>query len=147
MVDHVSTARRSEIMASIHSVDTVPELTLRRMLHRLGYRYRIHLKNLPGRPDLVFPGRKKVIFVHGCFWHRHKGCAYTSIPKTRTEFWLEKFAANVERDRRNLRLLKEMGWGVKIVWECELKHPEKMLNKVVRFLNSNIEPVKQGSGN
>ncbi|PKO41876.1 MAG: very short patch repair endonuclease [Betaproteobacteria bacterium HGW-Betaproteobacteria-4] len=144
MVDHVSTARRSEIMASIHSVDTVPELTLRRMLHRLGYRYRIHVKNLPGSPDLVFPGRKKIIFVHGCFWHRHKGCSYTSIPKTRTEFWVNKFEANVKRDRRNQKQLKEMGWRVKIVWECELKHPEKLVKKMVRFLDSKIELRTQG---
>jgi DNA mismatch endonuclease, patch repair protein len=144
MVDHVSTARRSEIMASIHSVNTIPELTLRRILHRLGYRYRIHVKDLPGSPDLVFPGRKKVIFVHGCFWHRHKGCAYTTTPKTRTEFWVNKFEANVKRDRRNQQQLKEMGWQFKIVWECELKHSEKVVGKITRFLDAKVKTRPQG---
>jgi DNA mismatch endonuclease (patch repair protein) len=107
-------------MASVKRSGTGPEIRLRKALHRLGYRYRLNVKNLPGSPDLVFPKYKAVIFVHGCFWHSH-GCKYSSVPKTRTDFWIEKFRANQRRDNRNIELLAEKGWRTLIVWECEIK--------------------------
>lgn len=111
--------QRSRIMRSVRRADTRPEMTLRRALHAEGYRYQLHRKDLPGTPDLVFPGSKKVIFVHGCFWHRHPGCANSTTPKTRREFWVEKFAANVSRDVRAQARLAKMGWDIMVVWECE----------------------------
>src|SRR6202051_3411575 len=109
-------------MSAVHSKDTKPEMAVRRVVHALGFRYRLHYASLPGRPDLVFPSRGKVIFVHGCFWHRHARCRYATIPKTRTDYWQDKFSANTERDRRNKRELKRLGWEVLIVWQCELKN-------------------------
>jgi DNA mismatch endonuclease (patch repair protein) len=121
-------------MAAVHSRDTAPELVLRRLLHGLGYRYRLHGGDLPGRPDLVFPARHKVIFVHGCFWHRHAGCKYTTTPKTRRRFWIQKFASNTLRDAQNIRELGKWGWQSMIVWQCQLKRPQATLRRVVRFL-------------
>ena len=112
---------RSAIMAKVRCKDTKPEMIVRRALHRLGYRYRLHNKNLPGKPDIVFTSRKLAIFVHGCFWHRHEGCRRTSIPLTRRDYWEVKFNRNVARDQKNSRLLNESGWTVVIVWECDLK--------------------------
>ncbi len=111
-------------MSRVRGRDTKPELAIRQMVFRLGYRYRLHGKDLPGRPDLVFPGRKKVIFVHGCYWHRHEACSLTSTPKTRKEFWNNKFRENVERDRRNMADLAKGGWSVLTVWQCEINNPD-----------------------
>lgn len=108
-------------MSAIKGRDTKPEILLRKLLHSLGYRFRIQRKDLPGRPDIVLPRYKTVIFVNGCFWHRHEGCKYASTPSTNSEFWEKKFAANVERDTRNYAALKEQGWNVVIIWECEVK--------------------------
>ena len=108
-------------MKSVPQKDTKPEMRLRKALHGMGFRYRLHDKRLPGSPDLVFPKLKAVIFVHGCFWHRH-GCKQTTTPATRKDFWEAKFNANVERDNKNVRELEEAGWRVMIVWECELKN-------------------------
>lgn len=121
MPDVVDKATRSRMMAGIGSRDTVPELVLRRALHARGLRYRLHDRSLPGTPDMVFRRFGAVCFVHGCFWHRHIGCPYTTIPATRKEFWQAKFHANVSRDRRNQHHLIEAGWRVTIVWECELR--------------------------
>ena len=140
MTDHVDTAKRSLIMAAVHSKNTKPEMLVRRIVHALGFRYRLHAADLPGHPDLVFPKRCKVIFVHGCFWHRHAGCRYTTTPKTRVEFWQEKFDANVARDRRTVRALKKQGWSVLIVWQCQLKNPEKLVGKLNDFLADRNEP-------
>lgn len=123
-------------MAAVKSKNTSAELTLRRLLHRAGYRYRLHDRKLPGRPDVVFPGRKKAIFINGCFWHRHDNCRYATTPKSRVEFWESKFAANVERDHRNMAALERMGWSVAVVWQCELRQPEKVLARVTQFLES-----------
>jgi DNA mismatch endonuclease Vsr len=123
-------------MAAVHSENTGPEMVVRRMVHRLGYRYRVHVATLPGRPDLVFPGRRKVIFVHGCFWHRHRKCRYATSPKTRRAFWKAKFDSNVERDGRNGRELKRMGWAVMTVWQCELKKPERLEGRLDEFLSN-----------
>ena len=121
-------------MARITSKDTAPELAVRRLLHRLGYRFRIHRRDLPGTPDICFPGRRKAIFVHGCFWHRHEGCRRTTTPMTRTSFWNEKFQRTVERDRANLRNLGELGWDVLIVWECEAARTETLRTRITEFL-------------
>ncbi len=120
MTDIVDKKTRSRMMSSIRGKDTKPEMTLRRALHARGFRFRLHVRDLPGRPDLVFPKFRAVVFVHGCFWHRHPGCPRATTPATRVEFWLEKFRANVSRDRRNSERLKESGWRVHTVWECEL---------------------------
>lgn len=108
-------------MAGIGGRDTTPELLVRRYLHATGLRYRLHDRNLPGRPDIVLPKYKVAIYVHGCFWHRHPGCRYATIPATRPDFWVEKFAANVARDRRNVEAISRLGWTPMIVWECTLR--------------------------
>ena len=124
MVDKLTKEHRSWNMSRIKGKDTKPEIIVRSMLHRMGYRYRLHAKNLPGRPDIVLPKYKTVIFVHGCFWHRHKGCKETTTPKTRTEFWEEKFAGNVARDKKKAAALRRLGWKVITVWECQIgKNP------------------------
>lgn len=134
MVDSVSAAMRSDIMSRVRSKDTRPELLVRRLIHSAGFRYRLHVRDLPGRPDLVFSRRKKVIFVHGCFWHSHIGCQHARIPKSRTDFWLAKLGANKARDERNLRALDEAGWTVLVLWECELRRPG-LLEKIEEFLS------------
>ena len=133
MADTLTPAERSALMARIRSVDTKPELAVRRALHARGYRYRIHVRELPGRPDLVFAKRRTAVFVHGCFWHRH-GCSRTSTPKSREDFWLGKFDANVERDRKNEALLLHHGWRVFVAWECEIERDETLIPRLVRFL-------------
>lgn len=120
-MDVMSRDARSRNMAAIKGRDTKPEMVLRRALHARGLRFRLHRKDLPGRPDLVFPARRAVVFVHGCFWHRHGGCRYATTPATRVEFWLEKFAANVARDQRACRQLLALGWRVGVVWECQTR--------------------------
>jgi DNA mismatch endonuclease (patch repair protein) len=128
-------AARSALMARIGQKHTTPELAVRKLLRQLGYRYRLHDRRLPGTPDIRFPGRRKVIFVHGCYWHRHKGCARSTTPKTRRAFWNEKFEANIKRDRRNIRALKKLGWDVLVVWECESRRPESLADRVIAFLD------------
>ena len=125
---------RSANMASVGSKDTKPELAVRRLLHRLGYRYRLHRTELPGTPDICFPSRKKAIFIHGCFWHRHEGCSRTTVPKTRTSFWEDKFNKNIVRDRSNLKILGGLGWDTMIVWECETTDIEALEFRLVEFI-------------
>lgn len=120
MTDFLSPAERSDRMSRIRGKDTKPEIALRKALHALGLRYRLHGAGLPGRPDLVLPRYKTVVFVHGCFWHRHAGCNIATTPKSNTEFWQEKFKKNVERDARVVAQLQMLGWRVFTVWECEL---------------------------
>ncbi len=126
---------RSANMASIGSRDTGPELTVRRLLRRLGYRYRLHRTDLPGTPDICFPSRRKVVFVHGCFWHRHVGCRRTTTPKTRTSFWKEKFDKNVERDRIKLMDLSRLGWESLVVWECETNDIATLTARLLEFID------------
>lgn len=121
-------------MARVKGRDTKPELIVRRVAHALGHRFRLHRRDLPGTPDMVFPRLKKVIFVHGCFWHRHPGCSKASSPKTRAAFWQSKFDANVERDARSIRELRRAGWDVEVVWECETKDVDALESKLRRFL-------------
>lgn len=125
---------RSAQMRLIRSKDTKPELAVRRALFALGYRYRLHAAQLPGKPDMAFPSRRKAIFIHGCFWHRHSGCKKTRTPKTRLEYWEPKFAANVARDARNQAALRAEGWRFLVVWECELLDIERAVRRIVAFL-------------
>src|SRR5260221_5499207 len=135
---------RSALMRKIKGKHSKPELTVRSLIHRMGYRFRLHGKSLPGTPGLVFPGPKKVIFVHGCFWHRHEGCSRTTTPKTRAKFWKDKFAQNVERDSRNVGLLRNLGWHVLIIWECQTLGCE--LRKMVsRFLKTQTSALPNES--
>ena len=129
-------AARSAQMRLIRSAHTKPEYLVRRALFALGYRYRLHSRHLPGKPDLVFPNRKKVIFVHGCFWHRHLGCKKTRTPKSRLDYWIPKFATNVKRDRLNQKLLLAGGWRFMVIWECETSKIEKSLGRLRRFLGA-----------
>jgi len=121
MADTVDKATRSRMMAGIRGKNTKPEKAIRSALHSAGFRYRVHVTGLPGKPDIVFPKYKAVIFVNGCFWHRHPDCWWSTTPSTNTAFWIEKFAQNVARDTRNIADLKKMGWRVAIVWECTLR--------------------------
>lgn len=117
-----TTPQRSRMMSSIRGKNTRPEVTLRSLLFAKGFRYRLHARSLPGSPDLVFPKYKAVIFVHGCFWHRHEGCRYATTPKANGEFWARKFEGNVARDARHVEELRRQGWRVAVVWECALRH-------------------------
>lgn len=122
------------MMSRIRGRDTAPELIVRREAHRLGFRFRLHRRDLPGTPDLVFPGRYKVVFVHGCYWHKHQGCRFAYQPKSNVEFWNAKFAANVARDMRVIEELKRMGWDVLTIWECETANTEDLTRKLVGYL-------------
>jgi DNA mismatch endonuclease, patch repair protein len=132
-VDTLTPRQRSERMSRVHAKDTQPELIVRQLLHRLGYRYRIHWKHLPGRPDIVFRNRRKAIFVHGCFWHRHEGCKLATLPKTRTKFWSDKLDGNRRRDGRNLELLRVLGWEALVVWQCETRRVD-LRRQIAHFL-------------
>ncbi len=143
MVDTVDVETRSRIMGRVRGKGTAPEMMVRRFVFSLGYRYRLHDARLPGKPDLVFAGRKKIIFVHGCFWHRHEGCALARIPKSKTQFWLQKLTANKERDIRNLTALRELGWCVLVVWECELSDDQALRQRITKFLDLGITHSRQ----
>ena len=134
-MDRISKGHRSWNMSRIKSGNTKPEIVVRSLLHNMGYRFRLHRKDLPGKPDIVLPRYKSVIFVHGCFWHRHKGCKNATSPKTKKIFWREKFRANVERDRKVQKELKSMGWSIQIIWECELSDPEEVRKSLKSHLN------------
>jgi len=121
MADVHSKETRSYNMSRIRSKDTKPEMLVRKFLHKNGFRYRLHVKDLPGKPDIVLPKHKTVIFIHGCFWHGHEGCKYYVVPKTRTEWWLNKLGTNVANDVYAEKLLRSQGWNVVKIWECELK--------------------------
>jgi len=127
MVDRLTREHRSWNMSRIRSRDTAPEKIVRSTLHRAGYRFRLHSSQLPGRPDIVLPKHHTVIFVHGCFWHRHKRCRFAYTPKSRVAFWNEKFLRNVERDHEAAAALRRLGWRVITVWECEAASPKKWI--------------------
>ncbi len=135
-MDTLSKAQRSERMSRVRGKDTKPELLVRKLVHGMGYRYRLHRRDLPGTPDLVFPGRKKVIFVHGCFWHRHPdpACKLARLPKSRLEFWLPKLESNRARDIENTARLEELGWETMTIWECQLGDREALEARVREFL-------------
>jgi DNA mismatch endonuclease, patch repair protein len=135
-MDVVDPATRSRMMSGIRSKNTNPELIVRKFLHAHGYRFRIHRKDLAGNPDIVLPKLRTCIFVHGCFWHRHLNCKYATTPKTRIDFWNDKFAKNVERDLRKRDELEREGWTVLTVWECELKRSDEVLVALLEKLQS-----------
>lgn len=135
-MDKLSSAERSAQMARVHGADTGPEMAVRRMVHAMGFRYRLHVADLPGKPDLVFPRLKKIIFVHGCFWHGHSCRAGRNRPASRESYWTAKLDRNVARDRANVRRLRRAGWSVMTVWECGLRDQERAKAKVRRFLES-----------
>lgn len=123
-------------MAKVGPKNTKPEMVVRKIVHALGYRFRLHRKDLPGSPDLVFPRLRKALFVHGCFWHRHANCKKATTPKTRINFWNEKFRKNIERDERKERELRLQGWDVAVVWECETKKIEQLTTRLSHWLNA-----------
>lgn len=135
-MDKISKEDRSIVMARVKSRDTVPEIIIRKLVFSLGYRFRLHRKDLPGNPDLVFPGKKKIVFVHGCFWHRHQGCKRATTPASNQNYWLPKFSRTVKRDEENLKLLASMGWEALIVWECELHDMLALEDKLSKFLSN-----------
>lgn len=136
--DPLTPEQRSERMSQVRNSNTKPEMIVRRMIHGMGYRYGLHSKKLPGHPDLVFASRKKLIFVNGCFWHLH-GCNHYRMPKSRKEFWEPKLKKNVERDRAVRQQLKEKGWEVLTIWECELKDLKNVRRCIVNFLEDKAE--------
>ena len=133
-MDHVTPERRSALMARILGKNTKPEIAVRRIVWRLGYRYSLHNHRLPGSPDLVLTRHRKILFVHGCFWHSHPGCKKAKPPKTRLDYWMPKLAANAERDRRKESDLRKLGWDVLVIWQCELHEPEELEAKLSRFM-------------
>lgn len=139
MADTLTPQERSERMRRIRGKDTRPEMAIRKLLFAAGYRYRVQYRGLPGRPDIVFPGRKAAIFVHGCFWHQHPGCKVAHIPKSREDYWVSKFNKNIERDKRNTAAIEEKGWRILIIWECEAKQIDALATTLIDFLG----PVKR----
>ena len=143
MTDILTSSERSALMSRIRGVDTKPEMFVRRTLHAMGYRFRTHVRELPGCPDLVLPKHRLVVFVHGCFWHQHGGCRYAYKPKSRIEFWTDKFARNVARDRRNEEALRDLGWRILVIWECETKDEEHVKQSLAKYIhrdNSDLSP-------
>ena len=135
-MDRISSEKRSWQMGRVRQKDTLPEIAVRKLVYGMGYRYRLHDRRLPGSPDLVFPARRKVIFVHGCFWHRHGGCKLASTPKTRIDFWQEKFDANKARDKRTVEALRALGWEALTLWQCEAKAAPALEKRISDFLGS-----------
>jgi DNA mismatch endonuclease (patch repair protein) len=133
-MDTISKAERSALMSRIRSKDTQPERNVRSLLHSLGYRFRLHRSDLPGKPDIVLPGHRKIILVHGCFWHGHS-CQLASKPKTNRTYWTPKIRNNRDRDERNLTTLQEQGWAVLVLWECEIREGTGLLTKIQMFMN------------
>lgn len=148
MADTISRQRRSEIMSRIRGKDTGPEMAVRRIAHAMGYRYRLHRAGLPGRPDLVFPGRRKVIFVHGCFWHLHADpdCRSARLPKSNRDYWRTKLERNVARDAEQQERLAELGWDVLILWECEVRAGDGIAERIRGFLDGKPPARKAAPG-
>jgi DNA mismatch endonuclease (patch repair protein) len=132
-LDHLTKEERSWNMSRIRSENTKPEILVRSKLHRSGYRFRLHVKNLPGKPDIVLPKHNSIIFVNGCFWHRHKGCKYAYNPKSKVKFWNQKFTQNIERQEEVTKQLRKLKWKVLVIWECEVNN-EKTFKKIFRKL-------------
>ncbi|WP_334045570.1 very short patch repair endonuclease [Burkholderia cepacia] len=135
MVDKISAEARSKLMGRIHGKDTKPELAVRSILHRLGFRFRLHRKDLPGRPDIVLPRHRKIILVQGCFWHGHT-CRRGAKPKSNQDFWAQKILSNQERDRQNLTALTEAGWSVLELWECEIRAGTGLTERIIEFMRT-----------
>jgi DNA mismatch endonuclease, patch repair protein len=133
---HLTTTARSRVMSSIRKTDTSPEMAVRRIVHQLGFRYRLHARDLPGTPDIVLPRLKKIVMVHGCFWHQHDGCRLAKRPRARPEYWLPKLARNKARDEAAERALVDLGWDVLVIWECQVNKPECVRATLLTFLGS-----------
>jgi DNA mismatch endonuclease (patch repair protein) len=153
-MDKLTPDRRSANMGRIRSRNTSPEMIVRRLVHGMGYRYRLHVASLPGKPDIVLPRLKKIIEVRGCFWHQHAGCIDSHIPKSRIQYWGPKLARNLQRDRENGRKLRQLGWKLCIVWECETRDSKTLARRVTRFLAAahcraprHTHPVTMGKRN
>lgn len=136
MTDIYGAAKRSEIMGRVRAIGTKPEMLVRRLAHSQGYRFRLHHDRLPGRPDLVFPRHRKVIFVHGCFWHQHGRCVKATIPASNSDFWERKLSRNVERDRENVAALRRIGWQAFVIWECETRDRDTLATLIRTFLEA-----------
>jgi DNA mismatch endonuclease (patch repair protein) len=134
-VDKLTPEHRSWNMSRIKSSNTKPELIVRSILHRMGFRFRLHRKDIPGKPDIVLPKYKTVIFVHGCFWHRHEGCKYAYTPKSRVDFWEAKFSSNIKRDIKVKKQLDELNWNIFVIWECELSDINSLRKKIQKYFN------------
>lgn len=139
MTDRFDREKRSEIMSHIKGKDTKPEKLVRSLLHRMGYRFRLHVDSLTGKPDIVLPRHKKVIFVNGCFWHGHKNCKRASRPQSNAEFWNQKIESNIARDRKNRKELQLQGWSVLVIWQCETKNLTALRNRLAGFMNNGKE--------
>jgi DNA mismatch endonuclease, patch repair protein len=135
-VDVFKKEKRSWLMSRVKGVDTAPELLIRSLLHRMGYRFRLHVFDLPGKPDIVLPRHRKVIFVNGCFWHGHKRCRRSALPETNRDFWEQKISKTAKRDQRNIRQLRKAGWKVLTIWQCKMTDIEKVDHKILQFMNS-----------
>jgi DNA mismatch endonuclease (patch repair protein) len=135
MTDVFTPEKRSKIMSRIRGKDTNPEKKVRSVLHRMGYRFRLHRKDLPGNPDIILPKFKKAIFVHGCFWHQHPGCKRAALPSSNREFWKNKLQGNRERDLKKIDSLKKDGWDVLIIWQCEIKSEDNLAHKLKDFIS------------
>jgi len=148
MVDTLTPEKRSWNMSRIRSGNTKPEMVVRSLLHQMGYRFRLHRKDLPGKPDIVLPKYKTVIFVHGCFWHRHEGCKYAYNTKSRVKFWQKKFKENIERDKKNQKELSDSGWNIILIWECETKNIEMLAERLQneKFLKKIHRQIKDLTG-
>jgi DNA mismatch endonuclease (patch repair protein) len=143
MTDVFSPEKRSEIMSHIKGRNTGPEIAVRSLLHRMGYRFRLNQKNLPGKPDIVLPRYGSVIFVHGCFWHRHTDCRFAYTPKSKVDFWNAKFEENIQRDKKAKTELEQLGWQVITVWECELRNLDVLSGQLVTLLKACSEKHKR----
>jgi DNA mismatch endonuclease (patch repair protein) len=136
VADVFSKSKRSQIMARVHSKDTSPELIVRSTLHRLGYRFSLSSKNLPGKPDIVLSRFHKLIFVHGCFWHQHNGCKASERPSSNSDYWNKKLDRNVVRDKKNIASLRKSGWDVLIIWECQIRRKIALLSRIEKFIKT-----------
>jgi DNA mismatch endonuclease, patch repair protein len=143
--NHQPSSSRSALMSRVRGTNTRPELIIRTVLHRNGFRFRLHRKDLPGSPDIVFPSLRKIIFVHGCYWHRHSGCKRTTTPKTNVEFWLDKFQTNIARDRQTLAQLSLLGWDCAVVWECQTDNITNLTARLLRFLGKSNSKMQRHS--
>ena len=140
-MDRLSPHDRSENMRRVKGKDTAPEHLVRRALHALGLRFRLHRRDLPGRPDIVLPGRRTILFVHGCFWHRHRGCRRSSDPATRRDFWTAKFDRTVRRDTEQVEALTRLGWRVEVIWECEARAPDRLRARLAELFSGAAAPL------
>lgn len=139
-MDKLTTKRRSEVMSRVKGINTTPELRVRRALHAMGFRFRLHRKDLPGKPDIVLPKHRLCLFVHGCFWHQHEGCKRATFPDTNREFWAKKFEQNRERDKRITSELVQAGWRVCVIWECQTKDENALSSEISRCFDQTYSP-------